>query len=53
MHQVGERLAQQKGVALHRRGLELEAEVDVARERLVHPGVGFALRHALQVDAAK
>src|SRR5688572_28747543 len=34
MDQVGERFAQEERIALHRRRLELEAEVDVARERL-------------------
>src|SRR3989442_5159753 len=50
VHEVGERLAQQERIALHRRPVELEAEVDVARERLVHPGVGFALSERLEVE---
>jgi hypothetical protein len=50
VHQVGERFAQQERVALDRRRRELEAEVDVARERLVHPRVGLAFGERLQVD---
>src|SRR5690242_16267945 len=50
VHQVGERLAQEECVAAHRRGREIEAEVDVARERLVHPCVRFTLDYRLEVD---
>src|SRR6266850_4243734 len=50
VHEIGERLAHQERIALHRRPVELEAQVDVARERLVHPGVGLALGERLQVE---
>src|SRR6185503_18660384 len=48
--QVGERFAQEEGIAFDRRGLELEAEVDVADERLSHPGFRFRTGQLLQVD---
>ena len=48
--EVRQRLAQQEGVALHRRGIELEAEVDVAGERLAQPCIGLAASDALEVD---
>src|SRR5688500_2866533 len=50
VHQVGERLAQQEGVAAHRRRLELEAQVKVARQRPAHPGLGLGAGERLQVQ---
>src|SRR5688572_18817816 len=50
VHEVGKRLAQQERIALDLRRLELETKIDVAREGLVHPGVGLALDQALQVE---
>src|SRR5438552_6573794 len=50
VHEVGERLAQQERIALHRRPVELEAQIHVARERLMHPGVGFALGERLEIQ---
>src|SRR5205823_4361470 len=40
----------QEGVALDRRPVELEAEIDIARQRLVHPRVGFAFCQHLQIE---
>src|SRR4051812_48342623 len=53
VHQVGECFTQEKRVTLERRRLELEAQVDVASERLVHPRVGFGLDHCLEIDARR
>src|SRR5882762_6642113 len=50
VYQVGECFAQQERVALHRRPVELEAQIDVARERLMHPAVRFALGKRLEVE---
>src|SRR2546428_13507076 len=47
--QVAERLAQEEGVSANARRRELEAEVEVASERAVHPFVGRAFRQPLQV----
>src|SRR3954466_6184767 len=53
VHEVRERLAQQELVALHAHRLELEAEIDVARERLVHPLVGLALGERLEIHVGR
>ena len=49
VHEVREGFTQQERIALHRRPVELEAKVDIARERLVHPAVGFAFGERLEV----
>src|SRR3954468_12019799 len=50
VHQICQRLAQQEGIAVHRCPVELETEIDVARQRLVHPAVRFGLGERFQVE---
>src|SRR5688572_21536766 len=49
VHQVGKGFAQEKRVAVNRRRFELEAKIDVARERLAHPRLGLASGDALEI----
>src|SRR5687768_13486105 len=49
VHQIRKRFTQQERIAVHRRRLELKAQIDIACKRLAHPRFGFAARDVLEV----
>src|SRR5439155_17359645 len=49
VREVRDRFAQQQRVAVDRRRVEPEAQVDFARQRLMHPLIGFAFDQRLEI----
>src|SRR5260221_2059043 len=50
VHQIAERFAPQKHIAMHAGGLELEAQIEIAIQRAVHPLVGRAFDELPEID---